>query len=73
MVQNWLALTVEDELVAHKELGLVVGRCLGLFYADDGMAESQYPEWLQGAINMLIGLFWRYGLVAKISKSKAMA
>ena len=26
---NWIALTVEDQLVAQEGLGLVVGRCLG--------------------------------------------
>ena len=30
------------------------------------------PEWLHGTLNVIIGIFWRYGLVANLSKSKAM-
>ena len=59
MVRNWLLLMVEDKLVAHEGLGLMVGWCLGLFYAVDCMVESRYSEWLQGSLNVLIGLFWR--------------
>ena len=63
---------VEDQLVAQEGLGLVVGKFLGLFYASDGMVGFLDPEWLQGDLNMLIGLFRRYGLVVNITKSKAM-
>ena len=59
MVRNWLLLMVEDKLVVHEGLGLMVGGCLGLFYAVDCMVESIYSEWLQGSLNVLIGLFWR--------------
>ena len=37
IVQNWLALMVEDQLVPDEGLGILVGRCLGLFYADNLM------------------------------------
>ena len=47
--------------------------CIGLLYADDGVVGSQDPEWLQGALNGLIGLLRRYGLVENVAKSKAMA
>ena len=30
------------------------------------------PEWLHGALNVIIGVFRRYEQVANISKSKAM-
>ena len=30
---NWLGMTVEDQLVVHGGLGLMVGRCLVVFYA----------------------------------------
>ena len=43
MVRNWLDLTVEDQLVAQEGLGLLVGRCLGLFYMDDGVTGSRDP------------------------------
>ena len=36
------------------------------------MVGSRYPEWLHGALNVLIGLFQRSRLVANVAKSKAM-
>ena len=33
---------------------------------------SRDPEWLQDALNVLIGLFQRYRLVSIVTKSKAM-
>ena len=38
VVRNWLVMMLEDQLVAHKGLGLEVGGCMGLFYADNGVA-----------------------------------
>ena len=73
VVIYWLALTVEDQLVAHKGLGLAIGRCLRLFYSDDGVVGLRYLEWLQGALNLLIGIFRRYKLVMNVESSKAMA
>ena len=57
VVHKWLFVTVEDELVAHDGLGLVVGRCMGMFYMDDGMVESREPDCIQGSFNVLISLF----------------
>ena len=51
---------------------LAVVVCLGLLYTDDGVVGSGGPEWLQGALNVLIGLLRRYRLVANFAKSKAM-
>ena len=31
MVQNWLVLMMEDQLVAQEGLGVAVGRCMGIF------------------------------------------
>ena len=53
-MQNSLALAVEDQLITQELLGIAVGRCLGIFNTNYGMARSWYPEWLQGALNMLI-------------------
>ena len=72
VVRNWLALTVEDQLVAQKGLGLAVGRCLGLFYVYNGVVGSQDLEWLRGALNMIIGLFCWYGLVVIVENFKDM-
>ena len=46
VVRKWLALMVEDQLVAQDGLGLAVGRCLVLLKTNDGMMGSRDPEWL---------------------------
>ena len=51
-------LVVKDKLVAHEGLFLVVGQCLWQSYSDNGMVGLQYLEWLQVAINELIGFFY---------------
>ena len=72
MVRNWLTLAVEDHLVTQEGLGLAVVRCLGLFYADEGVVVLWDPEWLQVALNVLIGIFHPYLLVGNFAKSKFM-
>ena len=47
-------------------------RCLGLFYADDGMVIFWDMEWLQVALNVLINLLCQYIMVENVSKYKAM-
>ena len=69
---TWLAMTVEDHRVARDRLGEIFGRCLGVFYANDGMVGPCEPEWMQNAMNVLVGLFRRYGLAANVSKSHKM-
>ena len=53
-------------------LGETVGRYLGFFYADDGMVRSRDSDWLYHAVNVLVGLFRKYGLAAKVAKSRTM-
>ena len=53
-------------------MGETVGRCLGVFYSDDGMGVSRDLDWLQNKMNVLVGLFRRYGLSAKVAKSCTM-
>ena len=72
MVCNWLALMVDDQLSVQEGLGLALGRCLVIFYANGGMVESRDPDWLQGNLNVIIGIFCRYGLVMNVTKSKVM-
>ena len=43
VVRNWLALMVENELVAHEGLGIAVGQCLGMFYGDNIMVGLRDP------------------------------
>ena len=59
-------------MVYQEVLLLVAGRCLGLFYSDGGVVGLWDPECLQGALNLIIGIFCQYGLVANVMKSKAM-
>ena len=51
---------------------MAVGRFMGVFYADEGMIGSRDPEWLQGTINVLIGLFRRVILMTNVARSKTM-
>ena len=48
------------------------GTELGFFCADDGLLGSWDPEWIQGAINVPIGIFWRIRLADNVAKSKKM-
>ena len=45
---------------------------MGMFYEDEGIIGSREPQWIQGAINALIGLFIRVGLLVNVSKYKTM-
>ena len=72
VVRNWLALTVEEKLVAQEGLVLAVGRCLGIFYTDDGIVVSRVLECIQVSLNIVICLFCWYGLVANVVKSNTM-
>ena len=38
---------------------------MGVFYVYNGLIGPRDPEWLKGAINVIIGLFRRVGLMAK--------
>ena len=61
-----------DYVVIHGGLGHAVGQSFGVLYADNGILGLRYPEWLQGYLNVLIGLFRRIGLMANVAKSKRM-
>ena len=41
VIRTWLSMTVEDQRVDHEGMGESVRRCLGVFYADDGMFVSR--------------------------------
>ena len=73
VIRTWLAMTLEDQRVAHDRLGETVGRCLGVLYADDGIVGSRDPDWLQHAMKVLVGIFRRYGLAGNVTKSRTMA
>ena len=58
--------------MAHDGLGEAVGQCLEVFYANYGMVVSIDPDWLQHSMNVLVGLFWWYGLADNSTKSCSM-
>ena len=44
MVHNCMSLTVEYESTTHEVLGMAVGWCMGVFYADERMIVSMDPK-----------------------------
>ena len=58
--------------MAHDELVDSAGRCLVVFYANYGMVGSRDPDWLQYSMNVLVGLFRRYGLASNVANSRLM-
>ena len=72
VVCNWLSMMINKAFITHGGMVLAVVWFVVMFYADDGLVVLQESEWLQRALNMLICLFRRYGLVANVTKSKAM-
>ena len=50
-------MTVEDQRVAHDDLGESVGECMGAFYSNDDIVGSRDPDWLQHSMNVLVSLF----------------
>ena len=67
-----MLMMVGDRLVAHDRLRIAVRRCMGMLYADDSLVGSRDLDWLQGYLNVIIGLFRHYKLVANVANSKAM-
>ena len=47
-------------------------RSMGVFYTNDGLIGLQDLDWIQGSINVLIGIFRRVGLMANVAKSNMM-
>ena len=72
VVCHWLSITVDYYVVVHGRLGHAVGWSMGVFYVYNFIVGLRDPEWLQGDLNVLIGLFLRIGLMANIDKSKTM-
>ena len=72
VVWTWLVMSVKDQAVAHEGMGLNLGRCLVVIYANNGIIRSQESEWLQNAVNVLICLCSWYGIIANVTKSQTM-
>ena len=71
VIRHWKTLTLNDE-GAPDPHGLTVAERLTLFYADDGLLSSIHPEWLQRALDLLVGLFRRIGLETNVGKTATM-
>ena len=65
-------MTVEDDAVVHGVMGHAVGGGMGVLYADNGIIGLRRPEWLQGSLNVIIGLFCHICLMFNITKSKTI-
>ena len=63
---------VEYDAVIHDWLVNAVGGGMGVFCVEVGFIGSQDLGWLQEALNILISLFRRIGLMANVAKSKMM-
>ena len=68
LIRHWLSLTINNPVTTHDGVGEVVGQKLGVFYANNGIIRSRNPKNLQGDINVLIVLFKKIYLKAKIMK-----
>lgn len=71
-MRHWLTLVVDDSSAASVGLGETAAEKLALFCADDGLLSAVDPDWLQPALDILIGLFRRIGLATNTSKTKLM-
>ena len=69
VIITWMAMTVEYQRVVQDGLGKTVGQCGGVLYSCNCMVISSKPDWLQHAMNALVGLFRSYGLAANFTKS----
>ena len=71
VVRHWVQVVLEES-EARGELGQEGRHQAAFSYADDGMAASLDPVWLQGAFNALVGLFDRVGLQTNARKTVGM-
>ena len=69
--RNWVHGVVKEE-EARGETEREGRHQAALFYANDGMVTSSDPAWLQGAFNILVGLFDRVGLHTNVGKTVSM-
>ena len=63
---------MEYQLVSQEGMGLAVGRCLVICYADNGMVVSQDTECTQVTLSVLTSILSWYRLVENVAKYKAM-
>ena len=67
-----LSVIADDGSVATGGFGDTVASKLSLFCADDGLIGSREDQWLQQAMDVLVGVFRRVGWAANVGKTKTM-
>ena len=72
VIRTWLDMTVDEHRVDNEGQVETVGRFLGVFYSNNVMVGSRNLDWIQHAMNVLVGLFRRYGLTANVANSCTM-
>ena len=72
MVRTWLVTTIKYQMVVQEGLRLNIWRFLGVFYANNGMVEKRYSEWMYNVCNILIGIFKQCELGANVANSWEM-
>ena len=66
VLQTWLEMTSKYQAVKQEGLGINVVRYLGVFYAGGNIIREQEYEWINNVLNILMGLFRRYGPVSNV-------
>ena len=72
VVVRHLVMGVISDTEERGKLGKEGRHQADLFYADDGMVDSSYLRWLQGAFITLVSLFDRVGLRKNVGKTVGM-
>ena len=65
-------MSVEGDASICDGLVHAVGWGMKILYAYNGIIRSREPEWLQGPLNVLIGISRQIGLMSNVAKSKVM-
>ena len=68
VVRKCLYMTVEDDTFICERLVHTVGRSMGFVYVKDGFIGSLDPEWIQGALSVIFGLFHKIGLMTNVGR-----
>ena len=72
VIQHWVVVVALAELVAEV-LRETIQELADFFYTDYGLVVSPQPERLQRTFNVLIYLFYRFGLRTNMRKTVSIA
>ena len=71
MIRHWLIVLAATEAGAGG-FGMAVHKMASFFCADDGLLASTHPECLQGALDLLGGVFDRFILQTNVGNTVGM-